>query len=75
MGSVDRSMKVEGQVQSVRMDNRQYEEAVATNAELKAELEGLLGSDPTFGHSDNVVKLSHYNNTQSDMGRVKEQEL
>ena len=35
----------------------------------------MLSGNTTFGHSDNVVKLSHYNNTQSDMGKVKEQEL
>jgi len=34
----------------------------------------MLNGGTSFGHSDQVVKLSHYNNTHSDMGRVKEQE-
>ena len=35
----DRALKVQGQAQSVRYDNNsQYQQAVTTNAELKAEL-------------------------------------
>jgi predicted RNase H-like nuclease (RuvC/YqgF family) len=41
---------------------------------LKAELEHLISGNSDFGHSDNVVKLSHYNFSQGDLSKIKEQE-
>jgi wobble nucleotide-excising tRNase len=38
-------------------------------------LDGLINGGTDFGLSANVVKLSHYNLSQADMAKIKEQEL
>jgi hypothetical protein len=45
-----------------------------TNYSLKEQLEGLISGHTEFGHSANVVKLSHYNFNQNDTTKIKEQE-
>ena len=60
--------------EDITRGDRQYMEAKSTNSELRAELEGLISGNTNFGHSDNVVKLSHYNMSQGDLGKIKEQE-
>lgn len=45
-----------------------------TNYSLKEQLEGLISGHTEFGHSANVVKLSHYNFNQNDTAKIKEQE-
>lgn len=37
-------------------------------------MEKLISGNTDFGHSDNVVKLSHYNFSQGDMAKIREQE-
>lgn len=46
-------------------NSKEYNEALETNFKLKAELDDLINGRTDFGLSENVVKLSHYNASNS----------
>lgn len=46
-------------------NSKEYNDALETNYKLKGELDDLINGRTDFGVSENVVKLSHYNASQS----------
>ena len=48
-----------------------YLEAMEINKNLREELERTISGNTTFGHSDNVVKLSHYQYNNSDLEKIR----
>ncbi len=44
------------------------------NSELKGEADNLINGQNDFGTSSNVIKLSHYNYSQDEIAKLKEQE-
>lgn len=62
------------QQSSIKQNSPEYNEALQANQNLKDEMDDLINGRTEFGQSNNVVKLSHYNVSQADMGQIKEQE-